>query len=114
MSKRWGIVFIDGAEIVFSVFTLESTNLILEKQVSRDLVTFSQLLVHPLALVEVLVDFIYSYPNQISWKIIARNLPEETIQIISQAINKPIEELHLAKEQQLICSGLAHQLAIQG
>ena len=91
-----GVVLLDGSEVVISNDKGFS---------SHDLID-----PHPLEIVELLIHNGVIDKSAVSWKIASRNLPGELSQIISQAIAKPIEELGLARQQQLICRGLQQEL----
>lgn len=109
MNKRIGVILLDGAEVVAAIFAL-NRHLRWEKIYSqvKDLTALqSKDTVDYLEIVETLADFLlFGLKLDIkNWKILSRNLPDETLKQISQATRLDIKILDQATEQELICKG---------
>lgn len=109
MNKKIGVILLDGTEVVVAIFAL-NRHLRWEKIYSqvRDLTIFeSKNSVDYLEIVETLAEFLlFGLKLDIkSWKILSRNLSDETLKQISQATKLKIKSLDRATEQELICKG---------
>lgn len=116
MNEKRGVIFLDGTEVVTGIYTLNRdirwTRLYFRVE---DLVKFNpQVPVDPGEIIERITDtlLIGIKLNIKDWKIISRNLPEESFNQISQATKLKIKNLDLAGEQELICQGVLNEVFI--
>lgn len=90
------VALLDGSEVIISIDHRLSSHDLIDPQ--------------PLEIVELLIRSGVVDRSSMNWKIASRNLPGEIRQIISQAIAQPVEELGLAREQELLCKALEQEL----
>ncbi len=114
MNGRRGVIFLDGTEVIIGIYGL-NRDLRWTKLYFRveDLAIYqSDDLVDPLDIVEKMADtLLFGVKLNIKdWKIISRNLPEESFNQITQATKLKIKKLNLADEQELICEGVLNEV----
>jgi hypothetical protein len=109
MIEFFGIIFIDGTEIVLRVYTIENKHWQLTHYASRDLLDKKrEKEITPLTIAEAIADlFSTTYVQKVvEWKICTRGLSKKTATEIAHATGLKIEHIERIREQELLCKGL--------
>lgn len=114
MSKRIGVILLDGAEVVVAIFA-QNRSLRWEKlflQVRGLHTVNSQKQINYLAIVEKLAEvLLFGLKLNIkNWKVLSRNISDEILKQIAQVTKLKIKNLDLSIEQELICRGVLSEL----
>lgn len=114
MQENYGIIVIDGDEIVLSIYIQEKEHVWrLLRQQSYDLATGIPGK-HPASteIVELIAGVLFTrYAATITdWRICARNLDEQVLKDVSVATGLPTELLTLQREQELLCKGILDEM----
>lgn len=116
MNDRKGIIFLDGTEVITGIYGLNRylrwTKLYYKVE---DLAkSRTQIPTDPVEIIEKIADtLLFGVKLNIKdWKIISRNLPEESFNQISQATRLKIKNLDKAYEQELICQGVLNEVFV--
>lgn len=109
MIESFGIIFVDGTEIVLRVYTIEKKQWQLIHYVSHDLLDRKrERTITPYTIAEAIADlFSTTYVQKvIEWKICTRGITRETAAEIAHATGLKVEHLERVREQELLCKGL--------
>lgn len=114
MSKRIGIILLDGAEVIVAIFA-QNRSLKWEKLFYRvkDLkTTILQEQIDYLEVVEGLAEvLLFGLKLNIrNWRVLSRNISDKTLKEISRLTKLKIKALNLALEQELLCRGVLNEL----
>src|SRR5437868_4274821 len=111
--KRCGVIFLDGAEVIIRTYeTDDAGKSTLLHQQTRDLELFlPETSPKPSDVIEIIAEtfFAGNVKNVNSWKVFARNIPEDIIREIRSATKFTVENLLLIREQELICNGILQE-----
>lgn len=114
MQERYGIILLDGCEIIARIYEKTSQGKwTLLHYHDRDLTTFdNNTKLTASDIVEVIVQISLSkWGEKVDdWKIISRNLDEEVSQHVSMATGIYAEYLTLQREQELLCKGVLKEV----
>lgn len=112
MNDRRGIIFLDGTEVVVGIYGLNRDLRWTKLYYRVEDLAKVQTPVDPVDIIEKIADTLFFGVklNIKDWKIISRNLPEESFNKISQVTKLKIKDLDLAGEQELICQGLLNMV----
>ena len=114
MSEKYGVIFLDKAEIIIQVFDKVDKDVfvkVYDKQ--YDMETFSTKKTTDISeIVEVIAQTALARQaiNVVEWRICARDIAESIVSQISYITNIKAEILTLSREQNLICSGIVSEL----
>ena len=109
MKDFYGIILIDGTEIILRVYKTDGTVWQIIYKTIRDLLDKKrEKEVTAYDLAEVIADlFSTTYTQKvIEWRIFARDLPRDTVVEIAQATGLRVELLDRSREQELLCKGM--------
>ena len=113
MREFFGIILIDGTEIVLRVYKIDNEKWQLIHYDSRDLVDRKpEKEVTPYNIAEIIADFFSQTMTQevIEWQICARNITKQVASDIAHAVGLKVEYLERTREQELLCKGLFTEL----
>jgi hypothetical protein len=108
MKDFFGIILLDGNEIIIRIYTLESGKWKIFHYQSYDLTPFDKgKIVTSADIIEVIAEVSLSHAvaQVAEWKICARNIEEITLHDIAVATGMETELLTLNREQELLCKG---------
>lgn len=113
MKEFFGIIFVDGSEILLRVYTTENGKWKLLHYEGCDLVdTRPEKNITAYTIAEVIADFFTKAFTQevVEWRICAREISKQTAYEISQALGLKVEYLERIRQQELICKGIFTEL----
>lgn len=114
MNTKRGVIFLDGTMVVVGIYGLNRdlrwTKIYYRVEDLSESIT--QIPLDPAEMIEKIADtLLFGIKLNIKdWKIISRNLPEESFNQISAATKLKIKNLNLAWEQRLVCEGLLNEV----
>lgn len=110
MNKHYGVILLEINELIFRIY--ETTDHEWKLFYYYSSLIPSSPAVDTSTLVEIIGNFfITPYAEHIAeWKMCSRNHPKKIIEELSQAIDIPIEDISLHREQELICKGMFTEL----
>lgn len=109
MIEHFGIIFVDGTEIVLRVYTIANKQWQLVHYKSLDLLDKRrEKTITPYTIAETIADlFSTTYALKVvEWKICTRGITREVAAEIAHATGLKIEHLERIREQELLCKGL--------
>jgi hypothetical protein len=109
MQEFYGIILVDGSEIILRVYQTDGKSWQLMHYTSRDLLDKKiEKNVTAYDIAEVIADFFSTTYTQkvIEWRICARGHTRETVAEIAQATGLRVEHVLRNREQELLCKGL--------
>lgn len=110
MGERFGIILIDGNEVIIKIYELDKTNRWrLIRYRDHDLIPYTPTeKITSQEIIEIIAETSFSsYAVHVNnWRILSRNNNEETIQAVSHATAIQAEVISLSREQELLCKGL--------
>jgi hypothetical protein len=108
MDRHHGVILLDETEIIFRIY--ETT----ERE--WKLFHYHSSIIKPTSdinqILEIIGDFFTTeYAQHIAeWKMCSRGHPKKLLNDISQALDIPVEDISLHREQELICKGMFTEL----
>lgn len=110
MKQYFGIIFLDEAEIIFRIY--ETTDQEWKLFHYHSALLPEKKPVDISAILEIIgVFFTSDYAQNIAeWKIGCRQYPKELTVTLSKALDMPVEDISLHREQELICKGMFTEL----
>ena len=113
MKELFGIIFVDGTEVLLRVYKIDDDKWKLLHYDSCDLIDRKlEKSITSYNIAEIIANFFTTTYTQevIEWRICARNITKETAAEIALAIGLKVEFLERIREQELICKGLFTEL----
>ncbi len=109
--RRHGIILLDETEVIFRIYETNDQEWKLFHYHSSTILPSSQR-IQASTFMEILGDFFSTdYAQHIGdWKIGSRNLSTKLTQELAHALDIPIENLSLHREQELLCKGIFTEL----
>lgn len=113
MAERFGIILLDGAELIIRIYETNNKEWKLIHYLSKNLQgSKPDFIVSNDTIALTIADiFASNYSRHIAeWKICARNVSKSLSLEIQKLISLPIEYLTPAREQELLCKGMFTEL----
>jgi len=108
MREKYGIVFIDGEEVVVRVYETDNKHWRLISYLKKEVYLETLPEKNPAAFAEAIADLFSSQTVQhiAEWRAFARALPDAVVCELSSATSLHIELLSKPREQELLCKGM--------
>ena len=113
MKDFYGVILIDGSEVILRVYQIDDKKWQLFYYTSRDLVDKKrEKNINAYDIAEIVADLFSTTHVQtvIEWKIFSRKITREIAAEIALALGLKIEHLENRREQELICKGAFTEL----
>lgn len=109
MNGRYGVIFLDEAEIIFRIYETTEREWKLSHYHSSLLASES---IQTDDILEIIGNFFSTeYAQHIAeWKMCSRNHPKKILNELARTLAIPIEDISLHREQELICKGMFTEL----
>ena len=109
MEEFFGIVLLDGSEIVLKIYTISTKKWQLVHALNHDLLDYKrEKQITPYTIAEAIADLLSASYTQkvIEWRICGRNIAKKTTSEVALALGIKIEYLDRKREQELLCKGM--------